>query len=122
MSNDERDATKVEDLEINMSMVQLRLKLFLDNSEAILSRASSMDVPLYDCVVVFNIRNCPVEVEVKNYTDVYVSPDFKRWFEESRSKENITCHYYSSIYSGNRKGYVARQRLFPREWLTKQSK
>ena len=120
VSNDERDATKIEDLEINMSMIQL--KLFLDNSETILAQVKSLNLNFCDCLVVFDICNCPIEVEVKNYTDVFERPDLQKGFEESRSMDNITCLYYSSIYSGNRKGYVARQRLFPHEWLKKQSK
>ena len=117
--DDKRDARKMEDLEINMSMVQL--KLFLDNSETILAQAKGLNLNLCDCLVVFD-NGHPTAVDVKKYTDVFERSDEQRRFEESRSKDNITCRYYSSIYIGNRKGDVARQRLFPHEWLTKQSK
>ena len=103
--DDKRAATKMKEMEINMNMMQL--KLLLNNSEAILRQAKELDLPLCDCVVVFDIRNRPIEVEVKKYTDVYVRPEHIKKSEESRSKENITFHYYSSIYIGKREGYVA---------------
>ena len=55
--NDERGAIKLKELEINMSMIQL--KLFLDNSERILSQARALVIPLYDLVVVFELLQCP---------------------------------------------------------------
>ena len=86
--DDKRDARKMEELEINMSMVQL--KLFLDNSEAILRQAKELDLPLCDCVVVFGIRHCPTAVTVKKYTDD-TRPDLQKRFEESRERRATMC-------------------------------
>jgi len=121
-SDDERDVTKLKDLDINMNMIHL--KMFLDNAEDILRQAKKLELLLCDCVVVICPTKVEVKAEVKKYTDVYdKNPDVQKKFEESRSKENITCHYYSNIYIGQQKGYVVgTQRLFPHEWLTKQSK
>ena len=68
-----------------------------------------------------------MKVEVKKYTDVYVRPDLIRWFEESRSKENITCHYYSRIHNvemgeSDANKIMGLQRFFPHKWLMKQGK
>jgi len=53
---DERAARKQEDIEKNMNMIQL--KQFLDNSEDILRQAEALKVPLYDCVILFDLRCC----------------------------------------------------------------
>ena len=118
--HDEKAASKLMDLEINMSMIQL--KLFLDHSETIIRKAEALDIPLCDCVAMFDLRDCPVKVEVKKYTYVYEKPEEKRGFEEKRSKENITCLYYSSIYIGKLKDVLIMQRFSPHKWLMKQSK
>ena len=99
--DDERAATKLTELEININMIQL--KLFLDNSDVILSQASSMDIPLCDCVVLFDIRDCPPTVITKCRT------------KSSRSEENIMVGYFSFMYSGqlNTIGGLVMQRLFP---------
>ena len=112
----EREAAKLEELEINLTKIQL--KLFLDNSETILSQASSLDIPLYDCIAVFDLHECPATVTIKNYIELYDDPELKRDFEDSRSKENITCIYRSCIYIPSVCGYLIMQRLFPHEWIT----
>ena len=112
--DDNRDAKKMEDFDINMSMLQL--KLFLDHSGLILTQAKALDIPLWDCVVRFDLRNYPPTMTILNYTDQFDKAETRIGFEKSRSKDNITCLYYSSIYIGDRKGYV-RQRLFPHKWL-----
>ena len=125
---DERAAAKLKEMEKNQTMVQL--KLFLDHSDTILSQASSMDIPIYDCVVLFDLRHCPPTIEVKKYTDGFHAFEEKRKgkvFESSRSEENITCLFCSYIYCSHldNLGYVPTlqlQRLFPCEWLLKQSK
>lgn len=45
----ERAATKMKELETNLNMIQLRL--FVDNSETILSQAKALGLPLYDCIL-----------------------------------------------------------------------
>ena len=118
---DERAATKLEALEINVSMIQL--KLFLDHKETILSQASGLGIPLYDCIVVFDSRECPLAVTTHEYPEFYNAPSLKRGFEESRSKDNITCCFVSSIFDGGLdEGQIPRllmQRRFPHEWLSK---
>ena len=100
LPEDERDAAKLKDLEINMNMIQL--KLFLDHSERILSQAKSLDIPLCDCIVVFDLRNCPLMVGIYEYTRkgslsgdycYFESVEEIEGFEASRSKDNITCAY-----------------------------
>ena len=56
MPNSERDVEKLTELEINITNHQL--KLFLDNSETILSQAKQLGLPLHDCVVTFDLRQC----------------------------------------------------------------
>ena len=123
----ERAATKLVELEKNITMIQL--KLFLDNSETILSRAKALNLPLYDCIVAFDLRRCPTEVEVMKYTDHYM-PKAAKGFRKTRSKENITCIYNSNIFNGT---YAAKddedevqiynvpklymQKMFPHAWL-----
>ena len=118
--DDERAGAKMKELEKNLNMVQL--KLFLDNSDTILSQASSLNIPLYDCVIMFDLSQCPLAVEVVKYTDIYEKSEEKREFEESRSKKNITCTYCTDFYSGDSEDRVTVQRFFPHEWLKKQSK
>ena len=116
--DDERAAGKMEELEKNTTMVQL--KLFLDNSETILKQASSLNLPLYDCVAQFDLRKCPIKVETVK------SLECLNGFETSRSKDNITCLYCSDFYNGElledgRVPNVTMQRLFPHDWLTKRT-
>jgi len=117
---DGRAATKLKELEINLSSVQL--KLFLDHSETILSQASSLGIPLYDCIVRFDLIKCPLVVTTHEYPEFYNTPSLKREFEESRSKDNITCFFVSCIYNGSLvEGQIPNlemQRLFPHEWLS----
>jgi len=117
---DGRAATKLKELEINLSSVQL--KLFLDHSETILSQASSLGIPLYDCIVKFDLIKCPLVVTTHEYPEFYKTPSLKRGFEESRSKDNITCFFVSCIYNGSLvEGQIPNlemQRLFPHEWLS----
>ena len=118
----ERNVAKLEALEQIFNMIQL--KLFLDNSDTILSQARELNIPLHDCVVHFDFRDCPLTVEVIRYTERYVQPEQMKCFEETRSKENITCIYYSFIYMGTcgdngETPSIALQRFFPHAWLSK---
>ena len=63
----ERANAKMKDLEINMNMIQL--KLFLDNAEDILLQAKALELPLYDCVVRFDLRDCPPTIKVHDYRE-----------------------------------------------------
>ena len=118
----ERATAKLEALEQNFNMIQL--KLFLDNSEAILSQARELNIPLHDCVVQFDIRYCPPTVETKRYTEYGGnSPKEMKCFEDTRSKENITCTYISWIYHGymdedGDQPMLLMQKFFPHEWLS----
>ena len=95
----EREAMKLEGLEQNINMIQR--KLFLDNAESILSQARSLDIPLCDCVVAFDLGYYPLTVEVIRYTEYFNSSEEIKSFEGTRSKENITCSYTSDIYNGS---------------------
>ena len=99
---DERAAAKLEDLEKNMAMIQL--KLFLESTETIIRQASSLDVPLHDCIVSFNLSECPPKVEVKRQT----------W--NSQSKDNITCVFRTYLYNEGNVQKHSMQRLFPIEF------
>ena len=116
----EREPAKLEALEKNVNVIQL--KLFLFNSNMILSQASSLGIPLYDCIVLFDLGKCPLTVEVQRYSEFYKSQQERRCFEEGRSKENITCHYFSSIFNGKlesgREPLIAMQRIYPQKWLS----
>lgn len=83
----ERAAAKVKELETNLNMIQL--KLLVDNSDTILSQASSLKIPLCDCVVRFDLRECPLTVLVVRYTDVCVTPEQIEIFEKTRSKRTL---------------------------------
>jgi len=115
--DNERDTLKLKDLEANMIMIQL--KLFLDNAETILIQASTLEVPLYDCIVRFDLHHCPPTVMVVDYIDIYTTPEEMKCFEDSRAKDNITCVYFSPIFIGElgNNNVLAIQRLFPHEWL-----
>jgi len=118
---DERDASKLKELEINVNMIQL--KIFKDNSEIILSQADTLGIPLNDCVVEFDLRKCPPAVETQRYTE-YFKPDEVKGYEDSRS-ESIMCIYRSYIIrngvaDGNGEApSLFIQRLFPHEQLVK---
>ena len=117
----EREAAKLEDLETNITEIQL--KLFLDNAETILNKAISLDLDLCDCVVVFDLSYCPMQISVLKYTDYYSINELLEGFKKSRSEENITCVYYSEILIGalgrceDKYDKIPLQRLFPHEWL-----
>ena len=119
--DNERAAANLKELEINANMIQLRL--FFDHSETILSQVEALNIPLYDCIVKFNLTKCPVEVKTRKYTEFGDTPERKRGFEDSRSKGYITCIFMSCIYDGSLvEGQIATlksQRLFPHEWLSK---
>ena len=118
-----RIAAKFKELEINMNMIQL--KLLLDNSETILSQAKALDLHLSDCVVSLDLRYCPPTIGVKKYTHWFDTPEEKRGFDETRSKENITCISFSHRESDEDDGTIPVfqiQKLYPSEWLMKQSK
>ena len=114
----ERAVVKLKDLETNLNMIQL--KLFLYHAETVLTQASTSDIPLWDCIVWFDLRHCPHRVETKSYTEFYKTPEELMEFEK-RSKENITCIYASPFYVGESEHELAMQRFFPHEWLSKQS-
>ena len=122
----ERAAAKLEALEQNVSMIQL--KLFLHNSDSILSQARSLGIPLHDCVVLFDLRKCPPTVEVECYTKSCESQKEIKSLEDMRSKENITWIYTSWIYHGymdddEDQPMLVMQKFFPHEWLsTKENK
>jgi len=112
-----RAAVKVKEIEKNVSMIQL--KLFLDHTETILNQATILGIPLCDCVVVFDLRCCPLEVEVQRCTTYFTGEELEG-FEGSRSYENITCDYTSSLKCrDSNANKVSMQRFFPHEWLTK---
>lgn len=117
--SDERAAAKLKEVEINMNMIQL--KLLLDLSETILAQAKGLDIPLCDCVVIFDLRHCPLTVEIEKYTTALESEDDIEGYEESRSKDKIMCVYHSNIYIRGAEEELAMQRFFPHEWLEKQS-
>ena len=116
----ERAALKLKELETNLNMIQL--KLFLDNSVTILSQASSLNTPLHDCIVKFDLRECPPIVELYKNAESYTTTH-KMGFEKTRSKENITCVYAASNYNGEmgESQILFMQRFFPHEWLSKQN-
>ena len=58
--DNERDAAKLNEIEKNITMIQL--KLFREHSETILSQAEALDIPLCDCVVKIDLRQCPPTV------------------------------------------------------------
>lgn len=125
--NEEREAIKLKELEINMSMIQL--KLFLDNSERILSQARALVIPLYDLVVVFELLQCPPKITAVKYTNYFNTPESKKSFEDSRSKKNITCIYVSHYYDNSEKlgddGVARRlvmQKFFDCSWLQDDTK
>jgi len=99
LPEDKRAAAKLKELEININMIQN--KLFLDNAENILRQAKALDLPLYDCVVKFDLREYPLTVVVEDYKENFLTPKAVKGFEQSRSKENITCDYFSSILKVN---------------------
>ena len=142
----ERAARKLKELQLNMSMIQL--KLLLDHSETILSQAKELNIPLCDCVVRFDLCILPPFVSVKKYTDQF-DAETSKCFEKTRSNENITCIYISraymdeevddeaedenkseaytksEAYHDREVGYSTNfvtQRLFPHERLTKKKK
>ena len=109
-----RATTKFKELETNFNMIQL--KLFLDHSETILNQAKDLGIPLCDCVVKFDLRSCPPKVTTKIFT---FTPEAIKVFDQSRSKKNITCLYYSYFLNVESEEVprLAMQRLFPHEWL-----
>jgi len=125
LANNEKAAAKLKEMETNMNMIQL--KLFLDNAESILTQTEGLDPPLYDCVVVFNLCQCPPTVSVQDYRENFLTPLAVKSFEQSRSKENITCDFYSYIFNGelDKDGdtpNLVMQRFFPLAWLTNKKK
>jgi len=72
----ERATALLKDLEINLTMVQL--KVCLDNMELILGQTNSLDTPLYDCVVQFDLRACPPVVAAIKYTNYFARSDTRR--------------------------------------------
>ena len=121
----ERAAAKLEQLEVNITMIQL--KLFLANTETILNQASSLSISLCDCIVIFDLRDYPFKIETKRYTIRYDSAELEKAFVDSRSKDNITCIYLSNVHNGELEEdgdipILEMQRFFPHEWLRKKEK
>jgi len=122
--NNERDTSKLKELETNLNMIQL--KLFRDHSETILSQAKALGIPLCDCIVSFDLSECPMKIKTFAYTQSE-SKEEREGFEASRSKDNITCLIVSKTCIGDnvldQDGDVVQslqmQRLFPHEWLKK---
>ena len=118
----ERDAVKLEAIEQNVSMIQL--KLFLDSSQTILTQASALGLPLNECVVSFNLRVCPPVVEVKRFTEVHLGIKEKKLYHFNKDQSNfVTCVYCSNIFQGelDEDGKIPlhfMQKLFPCEWLS----
>ena len=146
VSASERADRKLKELQLNLSMIQL--KLFLDRSEIILGQAKAMDISLCDCVVRFDLNILGAFVMVKKYAD-YFNVETSKSFEKTRSKENITCVYISKAYlngeveetedekeeseaysksfaycnqEDDHSTHFVTQRLFPHEWLTMKKK
>lgn len=94
----ERAAAALKELEVNVSMIQL--KLFLDNSETILRQAEALGLPLYDCLVCFDLRCCPLTIKILSPSVLCKNPERMKGFEETLSKKNITCMYNSYILNG----------------------
>jgi len=119
VSETETGEVDTKELETNISMIQL--KLFLDNADNILSQASVLTIPLSDCVVGFDLRQCPYAVVVMACTECCETPEMATAFDK-RSRENITCLYLTGIWSiGESEGLpLGMQRFFPHEWLKKQ--
>ena len=114
MPESDRAAAKLKDLEMNLAMVQM--KLLLDNAETILSQVSTLDIPLYDIVVIFDLRGYPLTVEVKQYADHFISSKART------RKDEITCIYYETIFNGELdkdggRPSLVMSRFFPSEWL-----
>ena len=119
--DNERDARKMEEVEKNITMIQL--KLFLDHSETILKTAKALNIPVCDCVVKFDLRCYPPRVAIKCYTEFFqTNTEYLLGFEKSRSEDNIMCIYTSSLYIGDSEERLAMQRFFPHKWLVEQSK
>jgi hypothetical protein len=112
-----RIVAKLKELEMNLTMIQL--KLFLANSETIMNQANLLNLPFCDCVVAFDLRVCPRKITIKKYVEYFgASSKEVNGFVCSRSRENITCVYYSCIYNGDiGRLNLATQRLFPHAWL-----
>ena len=118
-----RTESMLEELAINVSKIQL--KLFLDNADTILGQARSKGIPLGDCVVWFDTRACPTRVDTRVYSDEILhgsSPSCLQGFEATRSEENITCLYCSSLFNGevDEDGHepnITMQKLYPHKWL-----
>jgi len=119
---DERAVSKLTELEINSNMIQL--KLFLDHSSTILEQAKSLNIPLCDCVVRFELRYYPPKVTTNHYSECYVST--QKEYEASRSMKNIMCVYYSYNFTGDiisthleePSSMLCMQKMFPFDWLT----
>ena len=112
--------TKWKELEINLTMIQL--KLFLDNAETILNQTVSLGIDFCDIIVIFDLRQCPPSIKAMHYTEEFPNQALIEGFESSRSKEKITCRYFAHIYNekveeDGRIPSFCTQRLFPHEWL-----
>ena len=118
---DERAAAKLKELEINSNMIHL--KLFLDHSATILEQAKTLNIPLCDCIVGFDLCCFPPKVATHHYSEIYYGNGRKR-YEASRSTKNITCMFSSYNFIGGATNHLGKpgtfgmQRLFPCEWLT----
>jgi len=99
---DERAAAKLEKLEKNIKMIQL--KLFRESTVTIIIQAKALDLPLCDCIVSFDLSECPPEIEVKRQT----------W--NSQSKDNVTCVFQTYLYNEGKVQKHSMQRTVPIEF------
>ena len=118
----------------------IQLKIFLECAELIVDLATGLELPLYDLLVLFDLRTCPPGVRVTGYKEYYQNkPKEMNSFENSRSLDNITCIYRSRLFNGeldeaewdesewriqksgkhNSTTDCIMQRLYPHEWLKK---
>ena len=94
-----------------------------------MNQAKVLGIPLYDCIVTFDLRACPPTIRVQGYKEKF-KPETVEGFNETRSKENITCLFYSNIIvkelddsgDGPLLEVLFMWSLFPHEWLTKHNK
>jgi len=99
--DDERAAAKLQELEINNNMIQL--KLFRDHSATIVAQAKLLNIPLCDCIVTFDLHHCPPLVQLGSKKDV---DDDTPW------TKNITCMFISPNYCEGDESKLVMQRWF----------
>ena len=99
--DDERAAAKLQELEINNNMIQL--KLFRDHSATIVAQAKLLNIPICDCIVTFDLRHCPPLLKIGSKKDV---GDDTSW------TKNITCMFISPNFCEGDESKLVMQRWF----------